>query len=453
MNPLLLDLLWRWKWALLAGSLISALVSWGILSDPETSFFARGGNPFGAGELILAGLWGSLLISIDLARGTARVWAALPLRPPAVSLAVWWLSVMTFPLISTFVFTALALYAWLDGGDIHRAALAPLVLLNTTAYAGFAHLLFCESRTWDRPRWRRDSARLGYLLLLGGSYFAISLYPADWDRLGGVQASLIVTGLLAAAVGLPATRSMLASLRGGERRATLTLGRGTSDPARRLARLVRGPLTEGLLLGLLAALVLLAPVALAVWTARRRPEVADRLLSLSGWNPADVGFSLMICLVFGVVFVGFYAAHPWMNALRALRGLPYGPGRVAWTCLQPALVSVLTVLIAISAPMAWLLGPGLRPLLWYVAFLSPPLAVATCAAFLRWGYAVVMAGIFALIPISLAVRRIDSSLLHSPPRVELATSGLLMSLLATALFLLTVVRSPSAYRSKHVPWF
>lgn len=453
MRPLYLDMIARWKWALFAGAALSVLLSWGILTDPEASFLSRGTSPPGVNELILASLWGSLLISIDLARGTARVWATLPHRTSSLALAVWILGVLTFPLVATFVYTAMAAYAWLDGGELEKVLLAPLALLNTLTYSGLAQLLFCESRTAGLPRWRRDAGRLCYLLLLGGSYFAIGLYPPDWLDLGAVQAALLLAGFAATAASLPRTRRLLASLRAGERISKPAMGKAGSGLGRQLSGLVRGPGSEAALMGLLAALAFLAPVALIVAALRRSPELADRLLSLGGWNHIDLGFSLMICLIFGVVFVGFFAAHPWMNALRALRSLPYGPGRVAWSCLRPALVAILAVLAGISWPMFWLLGPELGPLLWYVALLSPGLAVVGCAGFLRWGYAVVMLAVFGLIPVSLAVRRLDSSLLASPPVPGLAVGGALFLALSYALFVLTIVRSPAAYRHKHVPWF
>jgi hypothetical protein len=103
--------------------------------------------------------------------------------------------------------------------------------------------------------------------------------------------------------------------------------------------------------------------------------------------------------------------------------------------------------------MAWLLGAEWGPLLWYVAMLSPGLAVAACAAFLRWGYAVVMVGVFALIPISFAVRQGDATLLTSPPIAALATAGGLLLAFAYGAFLLVLVKSPAALRHRHVPWF
>ncbi len=452
MGRLYLDLLWRWKWALAAGGLISSFLAYRIVEDPQFTFLARAGSASGVNELILASLWGSLLLSIDSARGTARVWATLPIRSSRVSLAIWGFSVLTFPLISALVFTAIGIESWLDGGDPAVLSLVPLLLLDTISYSGFAHLFFCEFRSPSLSRWRRESARAAYLLLLGGFYLAIRLYPFQWEMRLFPEVAVLLAGLAAGALGISRTSAMLSDIRSGGQDSQSRRFRSPSFSA--IMNWVRGgPILEGALFGALGAAMILAPLSLIAWVLHQSSEFLSDLLNLSGWSQVDIGFSSMVFLTFGAVFVAFYAAHPWMDALRALRSLPYGPHHVASKCLLPAIAACATLFAILILPMAYLLGPELREMLWFVGLVSPGLAIVACAAYIRWGYAVVIVGVFGLIPMSIAIRSVDPSMLLAPPIVELGAIGATLLVAGYLVLYGTILTSTAAYRRKHVPWF
>lgn len=459
MALLYLDLLARWKWALLVVAVMAALFAYPLTIDPNAIFLVQSGSGGGVNELILAGLWGSLLLSIDTARGVPRVWATLPLRSDQVALVVWGFSVFACPVVATGAFAAEGLLVWFASGDASTLGLVPLALLNTVAYAGFAHLMFCEFRTRSSHRWRRELGRSAYFAVLGGSYFFISLFPGRWTVASPLPFIVLGIGLAAAAWSLVRTRVFLRSQR-ADRKPTgapvgLSLGklRMPGSPGPLLAQKAPYPAAEGARLGVLASLFILLPVTLLVAAAGLRPERPGGAGLVGGWTAAEAGYSLMICLVFGSLFIVFLAAHPWLNALRALRALPFGAHRVALACLKPAAAAYAGVIAVLIVPMAILLGAELRGVLWAVVLIVPAATALSLAAFLRWGYAVVMGAVFGLIPASVLVRRVDPRYLADPPLLAGSVLALLMIGGGYLIFVIVLRRSPSAYRPKNVPWF
>lgn len=453
MGKLYLDLIWRWKWALAAGALISGFLSYRIVNDPEFTFLSSAGSASGVNELILASLWGSLLISIDTARGTPRVWATLPIRSSGVSFVVWAISVLTFPVLSVSVFLLMALAALLDGIHPTSITLTPLALVDTVAYAGLAHLFFCEFQNTGLNRWRREIARAIYLLLLGGFFVGIRFFPYRWEGLTPNHILVLLIGLVACAAGFLRTRDMLLANHGAGQLSKPRVLRSRFSAARLLSGIQGGPIAESTVLGLVGGAVLLTPLGVVAWISRRQPDLFYEILNFGGWSQADFGFTLLVLLTFGVVFIGFYAAHPWMNAIRALRSMPYGPHRVAMKCLVPSMISATVVMMLVGGPLWGLLDEGLTGVLWFMVLISPGIVVVACAGYLLWGYSVVMIGVFGLVPASVAIHNVDSLILMAPPIAQLASTGI--ALIGAGYFLtyFAITRSQAAYQDKHVPWF
>jgi hypothetical protein len=313
-------------------------------------------------------------------------------------------------------------------------------------------LFYCEFRTPTLSRWRRELARAAYLLLLGGYYLAIHFYPFQWRMNLFPEVTVLLLGLGAAVWGIPRTSRMLSEIRLSGTKSRTRRFRSTSLSSM-LGWVRGGPMIEGALFGAFGAAALLVPIGLAAWGRSRSPEFFADLLNLGGWSRIDIGFSLMVFLTFGAVSIAFYAAHPWMNALRALRSLPYGPHRVASKCLFPAIAACAALFAILAVPLMLLLGPDLRELLWFVGIVSPGLAVVACAAFIRWGYAVVIVGVFGLIPMSIGIRSVDPSMLLSPPLIELGITGVVLLVIGYLVLYTTILKSAAAYRPRHVPWF
>lgn len=456
MALLYLDLLSRWKWALLVVAAMAALFAYPLTIDPNAIFLVQPESGGGVNELILAGLWGSLLLSIDTARGVPRVWATLPLRSDQVALVVWAFSVFACPVVATGAFAAEGLLVWFASGEASTLALVPLALLNTVAYAGFAHLMFCEFRTRSSHRWRRELGRSAYFAVLGGSYFFISLFPGRWTVPTPLPFIVLGVGLAAAAWSLVRTRIFLRSQRADRKlpagSASLPLAK-LREPGRLMVQKAPYPAAEGARLGVLASMFILLPVTVLVAAVGLKPERLGGAGLVGGWTAAEAGYSLMICLVFGSLFIVFLAAHPWLNALRALRALPFGAHRVALACLKPAAAAYAGVIGVLIVPMAMLLGAELRGVIWAVVLIVPAATALSLAAFLRWGYAVVMAAVFGLIPASVLVRRVDPRYLADPPLLAGSVLALLMIGGGYLIFVIVLRRSPSAYRAKNVPWF
>jgi hypothetical protein len=331
MKPILIDFLRRWKWVYLLAGLLQLIP--GLVAPP---FFS----------LISTIILGSMLVSVDLARGTARTLQALPIKRKTLASA-WWILGVIVP--TTLFSVLLAVFCALRrefvlGGPISfsQATLATTVsfLWSGMSYYLLTHISMAGLVRTSESKTDNFTAYIWMASMFGGVFLFLKC-PDHWGALNPMYWTLLIVGAVLTCLGWIRSEEMVIS------RATSAQNRMHGQNLRDSKKSQVSLSGPAGLLGLFrtaamtslksSAIFIVTFIGLQVFLRKQTGDTIPMTIGRIVGDPITL-YILSIMIVM--------AGLQWLSAVRYLRSLPI---RTTHLVLIIALLFILPALFPISA--------------------------------------------------------------------------------------------------------